>query len=236
MIRQLIVVAGLLGGTAMAVAAPPKELAGHYYLRGVMETGSELLLKEDGSFDYFLAYGALDQLASGSWKQQGSQVVLEARVPEGDLFKPLPHALPPTDPEELKSYEAAMAQLRAEIGERWVVRIGNPESGMTLGNVKVTLQYPDGKQESVVTERSGEAAFKARKDAAPQRVGLDFQDDDKPVQWFDGGKPPLNSLLFDFDYRQLMPLPFKTMTLRIDGRDLIPHWPEEGERGRYSRD
>ena len=87
-----------------------------------------------------------------------------------------------------------------------------------------------------MTERSGEAAFKARKDATPQRVGLDFQDDDKPMQWFDVGKPSLNSLLFDFDYRQLMPLPFKTMTLRIDGRDLIPRWPEEGERGRYSRD
>ena len=236
MIGQLIVAAALLGGTTMAAAEPPKELTGHYYLQGVMETGSELLLKEDGSFDYFLAYGALDQLASGNWKQQGDRVILEARVPEGDLFKPLPHAPAPTDPEELKSYEAVMAQVRAEIGERWVVRIGNLESGMTLGNVKATLEYPDGRQESAVTERSGEAAFKARKDATPQRVGLDFQDDDKPVQWFDVGKPSLNSLLFDFDYRQLMPLPFKTMTLRIDGRDLIPLWPEDGERGRYSRD
>jgi hypothetical protein len=42
------------------VAARGDDLAGHYVLRGVMEVGSELLLKPDGTFEFMLAYGAAD--------------------------------------------------------------------------------------------------------------------------------------------------------------------------------
>jgi len=49
-------------------------LAGHYYLRGVMEVGSELLLKKDGSFEFMLAYGANDQYGKGCWVKKGSTV------------------------------------------------------------------------------------------------------------------------------------------------------------------
>ncbi len=42
------------------LTARGEELAGHYILQGVMEVGSELLLKSDGSFEYMLAYGAAD--------------------------------------------------------------------------------------------------------------------------------------------------------------------------------
>ena len=47
----------------MAQAASP---AGHYVLRGVMEVGSELLLKPDGTFEFALAYGATDYYAKGT--------------------------------------------------------------------------------------------------------------------------------------------------------------------------
>jgi hypothetical protein len=53
-------------------------LAGHYYLHGVMEVGSELLLLPNGRFDYMLAYGALDELASGCWSREGGSVTLVA--------------------------------------------------------------------------------------------------------------------------------------------------------------
>jgi hypothetical protein len=53
-------------------------LAGHYYLHGVMEVGSELLLLPNGRFDYMLAYGALDELASGCWSREGGSVALVA--------------------------------------------------------------------------------------------------------------------------------------------------------------
>ena len=73
------VVAALLPVGASAACAPADpSLAGHYYLHGVMEVGSELLLKADGRFEYMLAYGALDELASGCWTRNGAMVTLHA--------------------------------------------------------------------------------------------------------------------------------------------------------------
>ena len=50
-----------------------------------METGSEMLLRPDGSFAWFMSYGAVDQIAEGKWRVDDARVVLEAepnaRVP-----------------------------------------------------------------------------------------------------------------------------------------------------------
>lgn len=62
-------------GKAMAKSAA--RVAGHYYLRGVREVGSELLLSADGSFDYLMSYGAMDIQASGTWRSDGRQVFLD---------------------------------------------------------------------------------------------------------------------------------------------------------------
>lgn len=52
--------------------------AGHYYLNGVMEVGSELLLKPDGTFKWYLAVGSLDQYAEGAWWKNGACIGLKA--------------------------------------------------------------------------------------------------------------------------------------------------------------
>ena len=52
--------------------------AGHYYLEGVMEVGSELLLEPNGKFKWYLAVGALDQYAEGTWWKNGSCIGLKA--------------------------------------------------------------------------------------------------------------------------------------------------------------
>lgn len=62
------------GKTAAKAAT---RLAGHYYLRGVREVGSELLLSADGRFDYLMSYGATDIQASGAWRSDGKQVILD---------------------------------------------------------------------------------------------------------------------------------------------------------------
>jgi hypothetical protein len=64
-------------------------LAGHYYLGGVMEVGSELSLLPNGRFDYMLAYGALDQLASGCWSREGGSVTLVASKFESNMEDPM---------------------------------------------------------------------------------------------------------------------------------------------------
>lgn len=51
-------------------------LIGHYYLSGIREVGSELLLRSDGSYEWFLAYGATDQSSKGTWKRHADEVIL----------------------------------------------------------------------------------------------------------------------------------------------------------------
>ena len=60
-------------------------LAGHYYLNGIIEVGSELLLRPDGSFEFMLVYGALDQYGKGCWRVEGSSVLV---VPQGRTSVP----------------------------------------------------------------------------------------------------------------------------------------------------
>ena len=50
-----------------------QDVAGHYVLRGVMEVGSELTLKPDGTFEYMLAYGAADYWSKGTWKKTATR-------------------------------------------------------------------------------------------------------------------------------------------------------------------
>lgn len=59
---------------------------GHYYLNGVMEVGSELLLQPDGKFKWMLAVGALDQYAEGTWWKNGDCIGLK---PEAKFKKNL---------------------------------------------------------------------------------------------------------------------------------------------------
>lgn len=57
-----------------------KELAGHYYLQDVMEMGSELLLRTDGSFEAGMVYGSADGYAKGNWTQAGQRLTLHRQA------------------------------------------------------------------------------------------------------------------------------------------------------------
>lgn len=64
-------------------------LAGLYTLQGVMEMGSLLRLRADGSFEGNVAYGAADGYAKGTWRRVGGQVVLKPKavIGLGELFR-----------------------------------------------------------------------------------------------------------------------------------------------------
>ena len=57
---------------------PANVWVGHNYLEGVMEVGSELLLQPNGKFKWYLAVGALDQYAEGTWWKNGTCIGLKA--------------------------------------------------------------------------------------------------------------------------------------------------------------
>ncbi|GAB3348650.1 hypothetical protein [Lysobacter tyrosinilyticus] len=77
--------AGKLRKPEAVVVKVEQKLAGHYYLEGIMETGSELQLDERGHFQWYFSYGALDLTADGSWSYEGGNVVLS---PEHFQFPP----------------------------------------------------------------------------------------------------------------------------------------------------
>src|SRR6266496_2656376 len=70
----------LVGLLTIASIMTAADMAGNYVLEGVREMGSELMLKPDGTFEYMLAYGALDRLAQGTWKVDGDSVVLNSEA------------------------------------------------------------------------------------------------------------------------------------------------------------
>ena len=51
-------------------------VAGSYCLQGVHEVGSCIRLLPDGKFEYFLAYGAYDETAEGTWRAVNGAVVV----------------------------------------------------------------------------------------------------------------------------------------------------------------
>lgn len=87
LLLRLVIGAMLLGAVSVAVSRPGKEpasnVSGHYYLQGVMETGSELELDPTGRFQWYLAYGALDLYARGRWSQAGDSITLVSEPVEG---------------------------------------------------------------------------------------------------------------------------------------------------------
>jgi hypothetical protein len=76
----------LLAGLMLAAAAPPAGPVGHYRLRGVQDAASVIVLRAGGRFQYALAYGALDEEASGRWRRVGNHILLSTAP------KPVPAA------------------------------------------------------------------------------------------------------------------------------------------------
>ena len=83
--KPLAVLKYLLSVLAMlpissATARSAADVTGHYYLHGVREVGSELLLRPDGRYEWFLSYGASDTTSEGTWRLDGKQVKLTADI------------------------------------------------------------------------------------------------------------------------------------------------------------
>lgn len=269
----------LIAAPAMAEAS--KDVVGHYYLQGVRETGSELLLMPDGRFQWYLAYGALDQNADGTWTRKGDVVTLTSKGP--DRSKPLfllDEQVPWEAAHERAVLEKARADRIAELDgqcplppsaavfappaimsdgnaeapsapepdvapdpppgcayppevrvdddhpDLWtggiIIGIADPEMGVAPKGVKVTLTWADGHKQTAPTASRGWALFPKRAGVKASHVELDppFAAWGKAAFDF----PPLEKGLqaFRIDARQVMAVPFETMTLRVDGADLIP--------------
>jgi len=53
-----------------------QNIAGEYYLEGVMETASGFQLSADSGFQFFYSYGALDRFGKGKWKMLNDSTII----------------------------------------------------------------------------------------------------------------------------------------------------------------
>lgn len=91
-----------------AEAQTKSTIAGEYELRGVMETASGLLLKPDGTFEFFFSYGAVDRGGSGKWEwNEKSNVIILNTTDRHDA-------------------DYALVQSRKDTGKLTIMRVTDP--------------------------------------------------------------------------------------------------------------
>lgn len=82
--------------TALCVPLPAlADAPGQYRLAEGPDAAGGLLLREDGTYSYFLIVGALDEESGGTWSRQGEEVVLTTEPkPVPPVFERAAPALP----------------------------------------------------------------------------------------------------------------------------------------------
>lgn len=192
------------------VTARAEEVAGHYVLHGVMEVGSELLLRADGSFEYMLVYGAADFWAKGTWQHKENSVVLNSAGKK----------------------EAPFRFLRSAAGNPgklcvWVIG----KDGHGVENIQVALQTVDQHFEATTTS-DGAALFP---DVANART-VTFE---VPVYSIKAGpfeiKPSDSDFYFEINGDAITGVLFKDEELTIDGKDLVMKYWNAEQPMRYEK-
>jgi hypothetical protein len=189
--------------TLMRLSAWGGDLAGHYILQGVMEVGSELLLKPDGSFEYMLAYGAADYWAKGRWRYEKNNVVLNS---DGQK-------------------EAPFRFLRSEAGKPGRIRVWViDKNGHGVEHIEVALQSGNQHFEAG-TNSEGEAAFPDT--SAASTVSFEVR-----VYSIEAGpfkiEPSHKDFYFEINGNAITQVLFKEEALAVDGDTLVmKYWSEQ---------
>jgi hypothetical protein len=200
--------AGLVWSAGLGLAQETKALAGHYYLQGVHEVGSELLLHPDGRFEYFLAYGAYDESATGTWKVQDGRVLLNTAGT----------ATPPSF--RLKQ--------RASRPERPLTIEVHDQNGRGLAAIDLVIDYGDNHQETGYTQSYGWQAVRPRR--LPKAIGLGLKMYNLEPQWFKVTGSD-NYYVFEFNPGDLGRAKFRDTPLTPENGDLVME--REGRKLRY---
>jgi hypothetical protein len=194
-----------------ALTASGEDLAGHYVLQGVMEVGSELLLKPDGNFEYMLAYGAADYWAKGKWRRENNRVVLES----------------------VGKKEPPFRLLRSEFGKPGSIRVWViGKNGLGVENIQIALQAGDRNIEATTTA-DGVAEFP---DAANARA-VTFE---VRVYSIKAGpfalSPSHHDFYFEINGDAITQVLFKDEPLVIDGNALVMKYWNGEQPFRYEKE
>jgi hypothetical protein len=190
----------LLICAVVSLPATAQDVSGHYVLHGVMEVGSELMLKPDGTFEYMLAYGAADYWAKGTWRKEGDAVILHSTGKEGQPFK----------------------LLRSEAGKPGRIKIWVlGQNGKGVPNIHVALAAGDQKLEAS-TDSDGVAVFPDAKNAHAVFFQVRvYQVEAGPFEI----DPAKKDFFFEINGETITQVFFKDERLAIDNEGLVMlHW------------
>ena len=198
----------------MMVTARPTtqsdDLSGHYVLRGMMEVGSELLLKPDGQFEFMLAYGAADYWAKGTWRREKDTVVLNSSGKKEEPFR----------------------FVRGEAGSPGRIRVWvTGKNGRGVPHIRVTLHAAGGDSEAT-TSAEGAAVFADV--AEPRGVSFEVRVYDVRAGPFEIN-PSHKEVYFEINGDAIQQVLFTDERLEIDEKTLVmTHWGEDW-RMRYEK-
>ncbi len=198
---KLLIILNLLWlwPAALSWGLDASAVAGHYYLAGVQEVGSELLLQPDGRFQYFLAYGAYDENASGNWRVAGELIILNTSG----------------------GYSAPHFALKQSLSkpEQPLTILVQDQKERGIPGIDVWVDYGGTKPESGYTQEYGWQAPGTQRH--PQAIGLGIRMYDLQPQWFKAAGTSHNYYVFTFDPGDLGKARFHHTPLRWDNGALI---------------
>ncbi len=205
--RRWVAAGALLCFMTLGTAwAQDGDVAGHYYLQGVREVGSELLLKPDGKFQFMLSYGAADYWGGGTWAVKDESVILNSSAAKG------------AEPFRLLKSSAVKSDVVR-------VRVQGPR-GNGVPNLDVVLMTKLGAL-TRRTDSDGVAEFEANKEikGVVFRVAV-YELETKPIA--------LNSahddFTFEIDGQSITEMRFEGAKFTIKGNALTTlHWGAERE-------
>jgi hypothetical protein len=186
--------------TASVSPTAQSDVSGHYVLQGMMEVGSELLLKPDGQFEFMLAYGAADYWAKGTWRREKDAVVLNSSGKKEEPFR------------FLRSDAGTQGRIRVSV-------IG--KNGKGVPHIRVTLHAAGGESEATTTD-DGAAVFPDVPD--PRAVSFEVRVYEVQAGPFDIN-PAHKDVYFEINGDAIQQVLFTEEPLEIDGTGLVmKHW------------
>ena len=182
----------------MTLAAWSQDMAGHYVLHGVMEVGSELMLKPGGNFEWGLAYGAADYWAKGTWSRDGNAVVLHSTGKEEEPFK----------------------FLRSEAGKPGRIRVWvMGKNGKGVENIDVYLLAGAIEPQEARTDSEGAAVFPD--DPKAHAVAFEVRVYELRTKPFEIDAKSNKDFYYEINGEAITQVLFKDERLTIDGTSLI---------------
>jgi len=201
----------------LLAAAPPHHRAapgpaGHYRLAGGPDVASEILLRPDGRFRFFLMEGAVDEQAQGRWTREGSRIKLVT----------LPKPVPPV-------FSAGPTTKTAETPLK--LRVTWPD-GRGIATIDLRVGFDKGDPVESYTQEDGWSLDPAEK-RAPRWVELGLQMYGIGYARFPVDLAKGNSLTFVLTPNGLGTMEFDDVEVEAQPGALV--FRRGGQEGRYVR-